>query len=29
LEAELALDSKPGQGTQLRVLVPATKLRET
>ncbi len=29
LEAELAMDSKPGQGTRLRLTVPTTTLRET
>jgi len=29
LDAELALDSKPGQGTRLRLTVPAASLRET
>jgi signal transduction histidine kinase len=29
LDAELALDSKPGQGTRLRLTVPAAVLRET
>ena len=29
LEAELAMDSTPGQGTRLRLTVPAATLRET
>jgi signal transduction histidine kinase len=29
LDAELALDSSPGQGTRLRLVVPVSSLRET
>jgi signal transduction histidine kinase len=29
LDAELTLDSKPGQGTRLRLIVPTAALRET